>query len=80
MEYGSGNEDPPVYPAGSASRWPIGPLGAAVQPEINSNTPTASSEQAAMPDRRVLLTSRLTPGLAVKFPILRPANAGRFAG
>jgi hypothetical protein len=47
------------------------PLGAAVQPEINSNTPIASSEQAAMPDRSVLLTSRLTLGLAVKFPILR---------
>jgi hypothetical protein len=44
MEYGFGSEDPPVYPAGSAFRWPVGAVGAAVQPVIKSSTPSASSE------------------------------------
>ena len=90
IEYGSGSEDPPVYPAGWAFRWPVGPLGAAIQPEMNSSTATAISERAemairampagliaeeAVPDRSVpirrgRLTSRLTPAIAVKFPIL----------
>jgi len=92
--YGSGSEDPPVYPAGSAFRWPGGAVGAAVQPEINSNTPSASSEHVtmlsramsavavadhALPERSVTLTSQLTLTIAVKFPIARLPNAYHFA-
>ena len=46
--YGSGSEDPPEYPAGSALRSPDGPLGAVVHPEITNNIPKAKKEQAAI--------------------------------
>ena len=87
--YGSGSEDPPEYPAGSALRSPDGPLGAVVHPEITNNTPRAKNEQAAIRiraapadpdtdhgqrDRTVRLTSRLTPAIAAEFPILPPAK------
>jgi hypothetical protein len=48
IEYGSGSEEPPVYPAGSAFRCPVGPLGTETQLEINSSTTTAISERAAV--------------------------------
>ena len=83
--YGWGNEDPPEYPPGSALRWPDGPLGAVVHPEIANSTPRAKNEQTAIRiravpadpdidhgqrDRTVRLTSRLTPAIAAEFPIL----------
>jgi hypothetical protein len=83
-----------VYPPGSATRWPTGAVGAAVQAEISSNTPSASSEQVTMlsramsaaavaddvlPERTVTLTSQLTLTIAVKFPIGRLPNAYHFA-